>query len=150
MANPKTPPRLTDAEIDAQIPGARAAEKADRVSGLRARLARYDKRTERVVLELTNGSAFAFPAQLVRGLEHASASERSAVTLAPSGSAVVWNALNVDMSVPGVLAMTFGRQLGAQALGAAGGAARSDAKSRAAKANGAKGGRPRKRLVPSE
>ena len=51
-------------------------------------------------------------------------------------------ALDADISVPGLIASTFGRNAAAVALGSAGGKATSLAKSAAARANGAKGGRP--------
>ena len=139
--------RLTDAEIDAQIPIARAREAVASEAGLRAKTARYDVASERVVLELTNGIAFAFPAHLVRGLEQATPAQRAELTLSPSGNGVLWEALDADISVPGLLASTFGRGIAASTLGKAGGEARSAAKAKAAKANGAKGGRPRKTSV---
>jgi len=135
--------RLTEARVDAQISAARVRESKARASGLRAKSARYDEKSERVVLELTNGIGLAFPARLVRGLERATTTQRASLTLSPSGSGVIWEALDADISVPGVVASTFGRQLAASALGAAGGKSRSPAKAKAAKANGAKGGRPR-------
>jgi Protein of unknown function (DUF2442) len=140
--------RLTDAEIDAQIPAARARAVTARAAGLRAKSARYDAATKRVVLELTNGTAFAFPARIVRGLQRATAAQRAKLALDPDGSGVIWDALDADISVPGVLAMTFGRDLAARTLGKAGGQVRSAAKAKASQANGAKGGRPRKQPVP--
>lgn len=142
-----TPRRLSDAEIDAQIPAAKRREAAAYASGLRATAARYDKATERVVLELSNGVGFAFPVTTVRGLEHASHMQRAALELDPAGSGVIWNALDADISVPGLLAATFRRAGVASLLGTAGGAAKSEAKASAARANGAKGGRPRRVVV---
>lgn len=137
--------RLTDAEIDAQIPAARARESVAVKAGLRARTARYDAKSERVVLELTNGIALAIPVSLVRGLKRATAAQRAALELSPSGSGVIWEALDADISVPGLLASTFSRSGAASALGSAGGRVTSLAKAKAAKANGAKGGRPSRR-----
>lgn len=133
---------LTDADIDAQAPAARARARAARSAGLRARAAHYDAATERVVLELTNGAAFAFPATLVRGLERASHAARARVELAPTGDGIWWDALGADVSVPGILAATFGAAA-ASMLGAKGGSATSRAKRMAARANGKRGGRPR-------
>ena len=142
--SPATGHRLTNAQIDAQISAARARESEERAAGLRARAARYDAGHERVVLELTNGIALAIPAHLVRGLERATAAQRAALELSPLGTGVIWEALDADISVPGLLASAFGRNLAASALGTAGGKARSRVKTKAARANGAKGGRPRK------
>ncbi len=136
--------RLTDADILAQVPGAIASEKADRAAGLRAVSARYDKRTERVVLELSNGLALAFPASMVYGLEQATHAQRADLELDPAGAGVIWDALDSDISVPGLISSTFGRRDAAKVLGKAGGSSKSDAKSAAARTNGVKGGRPRK------
>ncbi len=134
---------ISDEELDEQIAAATAREDAAISAGLRAVAAHYDHTTKRVVLELSNGTSFAFPANLVHGLEKATRAQRAAVELSPSGSGVIWYALDADMSVPGILAASF-RQAGlASFLGAAGGAVKSKAKARAARANGAKGGRPR-------
>jgi hypothetical protein len=99
------------------------------------------------VLELSNGVAFAFPVKIVRGLEKASRAQRANLELSPSGSGVIWDALDADISVPGLLAETFRRAGVASVLGNAGGAAKSAAKSKASRANGAKGGRPRKKAL---
>lgn len=145
MANErKTPERsrsLSDAEIDSQIPSARAREGAAYRAGLRATTAHYDATTERIVLELSNGVAFAFPAKHVRGLANASPAQRAALALSPSGSGVIWDDLNADISVPGLLAATFRRSGVARLLGGLGGAVKSEAKTNAARANGKKGGR---------
>lgn len=140
--------RLTDAEIDAQIPAARAREAQAFAEGQRAVSAWYDAQTERVVLELSNGLALAFPARIVSGLQNATAAQRAQLSLTPSGGGVMWAKLDVDISVPGVIAQWFASSI-AQELGRAGGRAKSDAKAKASKANGAKGGRPRKKPAAS-
>ncbi len=137
---------LTDAEIDAQIPAARAREAQAFADGQRAISAWYDEQTERVVLELSNGLALAVPARIVRGLQKATAAQRARLSLTPSGGGVMWAKLDVDISVPGLIAKSFGSSI-AKELGRAGGRSKSDAKAQAAKANGAKGGRPRKKPV---
>jgi hypothetical protein len=111
----------------------------------RARTARYDRRTGRVHVELTNGCTFAFPARNAEGLERARDAELAQVEILGLGLGLHWERLDVDLSVPGLLAGLFGtkaymdRQRAARA-----GAARSVAKAAAARRNGAKGGRPRK------
>ena len=80
---------------------------------------------------------------MVRKLGKASHVQRSRLELSPSGGGIIWDALNADISVPALLAITFRRVGVAGVLGKAGGAAKSDAKARAARANGAMGGRPR-------
>jgi hypothetical protein len=98
----------TDAEILAQIPAARArAREADAVEP-RARSARYDRASGRVVVELTNGCELHFPPPLVQGLFAATAAELEAVEVYPAGIGLRWDALDVDLSVPGLIETTFG------------------------------------------
>jgi len=114
----------------------------------RARAARYDRRTGRVHVELTNGCTFAFPARKAQGLERANDAQLAQVEILGLGLGLHWEPLDVDLSVQGLLAGLFGtkaymdRQRAARA-----GAARSAAKAAAARRNGAKGGRPRKSVA---
>ena len=132
-------PQATDDEILAQIPAAIRREERERSTGLRAAAATYDPARERIVVELTSGIAFAFPVQLVPGLAQASPAQRAALELSPSGDGILWERLNTDISVPGLI-----RALAARNVGRIGGLKRSVAKADAATANGRKGGRPRK------
>lgn len=93
-------------------------------------------------MELTNGCTFAFPPRLVQGLEAASDDELDAVEILGAGYGLHWEALDVDLSVPGLLAGLFGTK-GHMARHA--GRTKSPAKAAAARANGLKGGRPHKR-----
>jgi hypothetical protein len=137
--------RPTEAEILAQIPAARARAAAERETGLRATAARYDRKTRRFVLELTNGYELGVPVTRLPALGNATHVQLTAVELNDTGSAIRIPALDADYSVPGlVLALT------AREVGRRGGQVRSKAKSLAAKANGAKGGRPRKLVSSSE
>ncbi len=126
---------LSDAELDAAIDrGAPSHEP-------RARSARYDPRTQRVVVELTNDCAFAFPPALVQGLEHATDAELARIEILGAGYGLHWESLDVDFTVPGLISGIFGT---ASWIARRAGAATSPAKAAAARANGAKGGRPRK------
>ena len=140
-------PRLTDVEIVAQIPAARAREARERKQGLRAISARYDRAARRVVLELTNGYLFAFPVSAVRALNGAAPMQLAAVEIDPSGGALRWDNLDVDLSVPGLLFSALGVEEKLRHLASLAGRVRTDAKARAARANGLKGGRPTKRAV---
>lgn len=106
----------------------------------RAASARYDG-NDCVVVELTNGCTFAFPARLAQGLEAATAEQLAQVEILGTGYGLHWEALNVDLSVPGLLAGLFGTKTHMARLA---GRAKSPVKAAAARANGAKGGRPRK------
>ena len=137
--------RLTDAEIVAQIPAARAREARERRQGLRAISAKYDRVARRVVLELTNGYLFAFPVGAIRALDGATPAQLATVDLDPSGGALRWDSLDVDASVPGLLFSAVGVEERLRHLASLAGRISTDAKARAARANGLKGGRPTKR-----
>ena len=86
------------------------------------------------------------PRNAVPGLQRASASHLESIVVSPAGDALSWPSLDVDVYVPGLVERAFGSRLFAAATGRRGGRRRSKAKAAASKANGAKGGRPRKPL----
>ena len=111
----------------------------------RAERARYDQKTARVLIELTNGCLFAFPARRAQGLEDASDDELADVSILGLGLGLHWEMLDVDLSVPRLLAGLFGTKAWMDRKRAAtAGSATSPTKAAAARRNGAKGGRPRK------
>jgi len=128
---------LTDKEIDAALERGREAAAAEP----RASSARYDRRIGRIVVELTNGCTFAFPPNLAQGLEDATADELAEVEILGAGYGLHWETLDVDFTVPGLLAGIFGTRA---YMARHAGRTTSPAKAAAARANGAKGGRPRK------
>ena len=111
----------------------------------RAATVEYDAVSGRIVVELTSGCGFIFPAHAAEGLADATDAELAKVEILGASYGLHWEALDVDLSVPGLLTDLFGtrkwldRQRAAQA-----GAARSIAKAPAARRNGARGARPRK------
>lgn len=128
---------LTDAQIDAALEHGRAARQHEP----RAAAVRYDRQLGRVIVELTNGCTFTFPPRLAQGLETATEDQLSAVEILGAGYGLHWEALDVDLSVPGLLAGLFGTRA---FMARHAGRVRSPAKAAAARANGAKGGRPLK------
>jgi hypothetical protein len=137
--------RVTDAEILAQARAGRALERRERARGLRARAARYDRRAALVRLILTNGCHFAFPPRLVPALRALAPAELAALTLDVGGHVLQWEAQDIDISVPGVLLAAVGPAAAAREVARRNGRVTSPAKAAAARRNGAKGGRPRKR-----
>lgn len=108
--------------------------------------ARYDRRTSRIVIAMANGLEFSFAADQAQGLEDGSAAELSEIEILPSGLGLHWPKLDADLYVPALLKGVFGsRKWMAQRMGAAGGRARTKAKSTAARENGKRGGRPKKK-----
>ena len=108
--------------------------------------ARYDARRETLHLTFRGGGSMAIPRRLIPGLERTAGTDLAAPTVSPAGDALSWPALDIDVSVAGLVAHVFGTRLFASATGRMGGERRSRAKAAAAKLNGAKGGRPRKKL----
>ena len=105
----------------------------------------YDRRTKNIVVKLSNGLGIFFSPENAQGLEGATAAQLSDVELTPSGLGLHFEQLDADLWIPALLEGSFGsRKWMAARLGAEGGKARSLAKRKAARANGALGGRPRK------
>jgi len=96
------------------------------------------------MMELTSGYVFGFPAKSVPALANASAAQLAAVELSPGGSGLHWEELDADLSVPGLLLSSVGRSEKLSELARLAGKSKSRAKAAAARANGAKGGRPKK------
>lgn len=143
MAHKQSVPLLlTEAELRRQFTEAKQRAAEEDRQHLRAVTAVYDKRTERLVIELTNGVLVHIPARIVQGLVDASPQELAAVTLSPQGTALHWEALDADFSVSGLLAGVFGTRAWMAEVGRKGGQVKSAAKAEAARANGQKGGRP--------
>ena len=136
--------RTPKSKIVAQIPAARSRERRARQSGQRATSVYYDQRTGRVMMELTSGYIFGFPTAAIPSLASATPEQLADVELGPGGSGLHWEALDVDLSVPGLLLSSLGRSQKLSELARLAGQVSSPAKATAARANGAKGGRPRK------
>lgn len=132
---------LTDADFEAAE--ARGREMVE--TGPRALAAHYDRATGRVVVELADGCAYAFPARLVQDLRGAGPDALAGVEVDGAGFNLHWPSLDVDLYVPALVAGIFGtREWMVRELARIAGSKRSPAKAAAARSNGAKGGRPRK------
>jgi len=137
---------LTEAEFVAATARGEA-----RLSGPRAESAHYDAGRNRVIVRLTSGVELGLEPELVEGLRGASADELRDIELDAFGLGVHFPRLDADLYVPALLEGVLGskRWMAAQ-LGAAGGRARSPAKATASRANGKRGGRPRKSAVAGD
>ncbi len=110
-----------------------------------AKSVRYRSGPDTFELGLRSGVSLVIPRALIKEFKNATPSDLRAVTLTPSGSAITCEPLDVDISVPGIV-----REMTAAASWLArAGRKKSPAKTAAARVNGAKGGRPRKRRVPA-
>lgn len=135
----------SDAEIDAAI------EQGRRNSVPYAIGVRYDKAGDAVVIQfgvpgVTKPIELHASRDLFQGLDGATVDQLEQIELEGAGTGIVWPALDVAHYLPAVLAGVFGTERWMAALyGRRGGRAKSPAKRRAARKNGANGGRPRKK-----
>lgn len=129
--------KLSDDEIDAAVAKGKSLGKTEPV----ASSARYDAVKKRLVIGLSNGAEVAIPKDKVEGLEAATGGEIAEVSLTGGGYGLHWEKLDVDLSVPGLIAGVFGTRA---FMARHAGRAKSPAKAEASRSNGAKGGRPRK------
>jgi len=108
---------------------------------------RFDRSSERVIVEFENGAAFVFPARALQGLKDATPEELSEVELLGE-TGLHWDSRDVDYTIAGLMKGIFGSKAFMEGQ-QKGGQSRSAAKVAASRINGAKGGRPRKSGSPS-
>jgi hypothetical protein len=114
----------------------------------RAVSAHYDRASGRVVVDLSSKLAVSFRPEDAQGLEHAKVADLAEIELSPSGFGIHFPRLDADFYVPALLEGFLGsRKWMAARMGEAGGRSRSKAKKSAARVNGLKGGRPRRKEV---
>jgi hypothetical protein len=104
----------------------------------------YCAETGRIEVELSTGAMFAFPAELVQGLRGAAAADLEDIEIYGAGTALHWEGLDVDYELDALMAGVFGTRAWMRELGRIGGSVTSESKARAARANGLKGGRPKR------
>ena len=138
---------MDDDGFEAQFEAARQSGE-DRLRGPRAVAARYDAGRGRIVITLSTGVELGLLPRDVEGLAGASAAELRVIEVEGIGLGIHFPRLDADLYVPALLEGVLGsRRWMAARLGAAGGQARSPAKTAAARENGRQGGRPRKAVV---
>lgn len=74
----------------------------------RAAKATYDRHSRHVVIELTNGCVFSFPSALVETLRTVDDDQIAAVEILGQGYGLHWEALDLDLSLTGLMAGRFG------------------------------------------
>lgn len=109
--------------------------------------ARYEPREHVLKLMFRGGGGMVIPIHLISELAGQTAATLAKIDVSPAGDALSWRSLDVDIFVPGLVEDVFGARLFAAATGRRGGRRRTKAKAAAARLNGAKGGRPRKRAT---
>jgi hypothetical protein len=142
MAKPAFSP---DADFERQNERAtHEAVEGDRIEP-RACAVRYDRKQAVVLVELSNGCVFGFPPERVPGLEEGTRPQLSNVRISPSGDGLHWDDLDAHASLTGLVAEAFNLRSWAPRIM---GQISTEAKARAARKNGLKGGRPRRSGKP--
>jgi hypothetical protein len=138
---------LPDAAIAEQYDAAlRRAAAADAVEP-RAAAAWFDADARRLRIELTSGVCFALPVDAEPALAELDGEVLAAVRLASAGRALHWPGPDLHLDVPGLIAAAINLSAWAPKYL---GSRTSAAKAEAARANGRKGGRPRRRVRSPE
>lgn len=106
---------------------------------------RYDRRTNRIVADLSSKLTVSFSPRDAEGLEDAAPSGLERIEISPSGFGIHFPKLDADLYMPALLEGFLGsKKWMAARLGQVGGQSRSKAKRAASRENGKLGGRPRK------
>jgi hypothetical protein len=107
--------------------------------------ARYDRKSGRIVIELSSKLSLSFSPDDIQGLQKAKPTHLDEIEITPTGFGIHFPKLDADIYVPGLLEGFLGsRKWMASRLGQAGGQSTSMAKRSASRANGKLGGRPKK------
>lgn len=168
---------MTDEEFETQFEAATRRGLEAQVGEVHAISARYDRQSHDLILGLRGGLTLLIPVHLLQGVAGRAPELIEQVELIGRGSALHWEALDADFAIQSLAAGSFGSAKWMQSLedaghldeasiarrsavaalqtptaaemGRKGGAARTPGKSAASRANGAKGGRPRKEVTPA-
>lgn len=135
--------QLTEENLKEQIERAREVGAETDATEHRAESVHYDAPNNRITIKLRNGAISSFPPSLVPGLTGASPEEIADFFITPGGRSIRWESLNLDFSIPGLVAHIFGTREWLAEIGRQGGRKTSLAKAEASRRNGAEGGRPR-------
>jgi hypothetical protein len=122
----------TDAELAAAAARGRAEMARDG-----ARNVKYNSRADEIEIALNTGVIVRIPREIIPGLENASPKDLARVRLSPLTTSLMFDTLDVDYAVQGLLRKILGLNEQQRAAGAV----TSAAKRIAAAANGKRGGR---------
>ena len=129
-------PPLTDKMWREALANSRPAGPFDAVR------ARYVKNKDRLELSLRNGIQVSFPRTQIWELKTARPAQLSRIQVLPGGDLISIRAIDVDISVPGLLADELGG-IFAKAIGRKARGRTSPKKAAASRRNGRRGGRPK-------
>ena len=134
--------QLTDQQIEAQINAAIARQPQIDATEPRANKVSFDD--GRFTLYFTNGASFSFLARSVEAIATLPSEILATVELTASGKGLRWDKPDIDLSIQGLLLGIFGSNVWMKQIAGKGGSSTSEKKKAASRANGAKGGRPKK------
>jgi len=97
-----------------------------------------------LIVRLSNGRRLVLPIEDLQGLGKATQKQIQNYELLGRGTGISFPDLDVDLYVPALIEGVYGNRRWMAQLGKKGGKAKTEAKRLAAKANGVKGGRPRR------
>jgi hypothetical protein len=129
----------TDAEIDAAIEQAKLLDDEPL-----AKTVQYVHRLKLLIVELTNGRRLALPIEDLQGLENATVKQLQNVEVLSLGTAINFPDIDTGFYVPSLIEGVYGNRRWMSELGKRGGSAKTEVKQMASRANGKKGGRPKK------
>jgi hypothetical protein len=132
----------SDAEIDRAIERAKKLRDEPLVAEVEYR---PGAGLDLLILKLTDGRRQVIPREELQGLRSATKDQIARVEIVGGGTGLHWPSLDVDLYVPGLLRGIYGSTKWMAEIGRSGGSAKSVAKKRAARVNGLKGGRPRRK-----
>jgi hypothetical protein len=127
----------TDAEIDAALERAKShandplAQTVEHIPILRL-----------LIIGLSNQRRLVLPIEDLQGLGNATHQQLQNYELLGLGTGISFPDLDVDLYVPALIEGVYGNRRWMARLGSRGGKAKTEAKRKAARTNGAKGGRP--------
>ncbi len=136
--------RLTQQEIDNQIEAAIALSAEREKTEPKACDVWYDKESKNIVIQFDNGCKFECPVSLLQGVCNLPDDEIIKVKLTPAGWGLTWEDADIDLGVNELVNGIFGTKAWMKKIAAKGGKSTSEKKKAASRANGKKGGRPRK------
>ena len=134
----------SDAEIDLAIERAKNVRREPLVTEVEYKAG---PELDLLILKLSNGHRRVIPREELQGLQSATKEQIARVEILGGGTGLHWPDLDVDFYVPGLLRGVYGNKKWMAEIGRSGGSAKSVAKKMAARANGLKGGRPRRKEV---
>lgn len=132
----------TEAEIEAAIARAKTIEDEPRVLEVEYR---PGQGLDLLILKMNDGHRLCIPREDLEGLQGASKQEVAKIEILGQGTGLHWPTLDVDLYVPALVRQVYGTRRWMAQLGRLGGSAKTPSKAEAAKANGLKGGRPKRK-----